>query len=104
MKKIYFKEKYFGIPKKFIFLLIIIGVVFGIWGLAKITIFAPKIVADQTGQYLFQTTNTDFQVKFGLEQETPNIVFQRNGTEIIMELPSKNMTWQKMNVKDKRFI
>jgi len=125
MKKIYFKEKYkglirsikrgdplscklkrgdplsrkfcFGIPKKFIFLLIIIGVVFGIWGLAKITILAPKIVADKTGQYLFKTINIkDFKAGFGIRGETLNMVFQKDGTEIVMELPSKNMTWQKI--------
>jgi len=101
--KTYFKQKkykelffgkYFGIPKKFIFLLIIIGVVFGIYGLAKITIFGPKIVADATGEYLFQTINTNFQVKFGLKGETPNIIFQRNNTEIIIQLPFRDMTWQ----------
>lgn len=95
MEKAYFKqEKYFGIPKKFILLLIIIGVVFGIYQGLKMTIFAPKIIADTTGEYLFQTINTNFQVKFGLQEETPNIIFQRNGTEIIIELPFKNMTWQ----------
>jgi len=103
--KTYFKQKkykelffgkYFGIPKNFILLLIIIGVVFGICGLAKITIFGPKIVADRTGQYLFKTVNIkEFKAGFGIQRETPNIVFQRNGTEIVIELPSRNMIWEK---------
>lgn len=103
MEKTYFKQekyrklffgKYFGIPKKFILLLIVIGAGLVIYQGVRMTVFAPKIVADVTGQYLFQTINTSFQVKFGLQEETPNIVFQRNGIEIIIELPSKNMTWQ----------
>ena len=97
MNKIYLKEKYFGIPKNFILLLIIIGALFGIFQLAKITILAPKIVSDRTGEYLFKTINIkEFKAGFGIQKETPSIVFQRNETEIVIELPFRNMTWEKI--------
>ena len=70
MNKIYLKEKYFGIPKNFILLLIIIGALFGIFQLAKITILAPKIVADRTGEYLFKTINIkEFKAGFDIKEK-----------------------------------
>ena len=62
-------------------------------------LYPPQIVASDGSDSLYKSKNTDFEVKFGAEEDRRAIVFKKDSREVVFRIPSSELTWEEQESK-----